>query len=110
MHVAGTHCVEPPAATPVEQTQLERNWDGNFVNFDATIDYTCIRGQKVKDDFSLTVQRATCRDGNVWETPTAGWKDCVESEIQFYVPTRGNGSINLRRRQLYMFGGEIGRE
>jgi hypothetical protein len=77
--ITDSHCVEPPEADPVSTTQLERIWDNTPVNFDTTINYTCIRGQKFKDNFTLTKQVAECKDGNIWEKPSS-WMECVESE------------------------------
>ncbi len=74
----GTHCVEPPVLDT--SLQLERNWDGNFVDFHAGINYTCIRGQKFKVDFYLEKQNATCRPENKWDVPPT-WFQCVESKI-----------------------------
>ncbi len=78
-HCSWTHCEEPPEPAPVNFTQLERVWDGEMVELDVTINYTCIRRQKFLSDFGLDKQEATCRRENKWDTPPQ-WLQCVESK------------------------------
>ncbi len=74
--ILDTHCAKPP--TPNATYGLEPTWDGQLIAFDTSIDFTCVRGMKVAHDFNLTVQKATCRDGNKWDEPQP-WRNCVES-------------------------------
>ena len=39
----------------------------------------CKRGMKVKEDFDLIEQTATCRENNTWD-PEPEWKECVPSK------------------------------
>ena len=73
--LADTHCDVPP--TPAPSYNLDRNWDGNLVEFNTKINYTCSRGMKFKDDFNIAKQEALCLNENFWVEPP--WLECVES-------------------------------
>ena len=57
---------------------LEVNWNGDLIEFDTKISYTCKNGMKFEDDFKMRNVEATCRPGNTWDVPV--WLKCVASK------------------------------
>ncbi len=70
-----THCLQPPVP---ENIELLEDWNGQPIEFNYTIPYKCVRGQRFLRDVNIESADAICRAGNIWEKPY--WGVCVESE------------------------------
>lgn len=72
----------PPNAS-VESHLEPSHWDGNPVEFNVDVNYTCERGMKFEDDFDQGSLAVRCLEDNVWSTPTV-WPVCVESKAYLW--------------------------
>lgn len=77
-----THCATAPS--PPEGTNVQHDWNGDLIDFDAKINYTCKGGLKPNTSLNLDKIQAQCLPENGWDGPQE-WISCVESECEFHI-------------------------
>ena len=97
-----THCLAPPDA-PNATSLTPDSWDGNPVNFNDFVDYTCERGQKFESDFAKTHEPVECLPNNLWDTPTV-WPICVETKTCPAAPSPPTGGTVKAVSAGYTYG------
>ena len=56
------------------------SWDGNLIPFETIVPYSCKQGMKFVEDYDKVFQEAKCKEENLWDAPTEGWKTCAPSK------------------------------
>ena len=80
LHVAGSHCVDPP--TPPDSSKLKLSWvSTNPPAHDQTVLYKCDAGNsynRFENDFNKWNYSLTCLQNNTFSTPS--WPVCVDGD------------------------------